>query len=181
VARRAKTPTAAAALLADTVRAALGRVEEFGLSIFGEARSLLQTELRNRRDAEARLARATTRRIETARAALVAAARQLGQGARRDLEGERRRVGEAARGLAPRVARALAIEGERVTARARRLHLLDPRRVIERGYAILRDDGGHVVVAAAQAPRGARVIAELRTGRLGLVSEGANDEQGEGR
>jgi exodeoxyribonuclease VII large subunit len=90
-------------------------------------------------------------------------------------------VRDAARGLAPRVARALALEAERVGARARRLHLLDPRRVVERGYAIVRGADGRVVVAAAQAPRGARVTAELRTGRLGLVSEGANDEQGEGR
>ena len=176
VARRAKTPTAAAAFLVDSVRAALVRVEEAGLAIFDETRSLLETETRNRRDAAHRLARATTRRIEAARAALSAAARQLGQGARLDLEGETLRMKEAVRGLAPRVARALAIEGERVVARARRLHLLDPRRVVERGYAIVRLASGRVVVDAATAPPGTRVTAELKTGTLGLLSEGANDD-----
>jgi exodeoxyribonuclease VII large subunit len=176
VARRAKTPTAAAALLVDTVRAALLRVEETGLAIFDEARSLLDTESRNRRDAAQRLAAATTRLIETARAALAASARQLGQGARRDLAAESLRMTLAARGLAPRVTRAVALEGERVAARARRLHLLDPRRVVERGYAIVRTADGRVVVDAASAPKGARLTAELKTGRLGLVSEGANDE-----
>lgn len=176
VARRAKTPTAAAALLVDAVRASLRRVEELGGSILGEAQALLDTEKRNRRDATQRLARATTRRIEASRAALTASARQLGQGARRDLAGETRRVTDAAGGLAPRVTRALAQEGERVAVRARRLYLLDPRRVVERGYAILRGVDGRVVVDPAQAAAGARLTAELRSGRLQLVSKGANDE-----
>ena len=176
VARRAKTPTAAAAFLVDAVAAAWRHVEELRSSIVEEARALLDTEKRNRRDATQRLARATTRRIEASRAALHAAARQLGQGARRDLEGASSRVKDAARGLAPRVTRALAQEDERVAARARRLHLLDPRRVVERGYAILRGANGRVIVEPAQAEAGARVTAELRKGKLRLVSEGANDD-----
>jgi exodeoxyribonuclease VII large subunit len=176
VARRAKTPTAAAQFLVDAVRSSLRRVDELGSSIFVEALSLLDTEKRNRREAASRLARATTRRIETSRASLQAAARQLGQGARRDLAGETHRVSDAARGVAPRVTRLLALGDERLVARARRLHLLDPRRVIERGYAILRGADGRVVVDPSQAPYGARVKAELRAGRLGLVSEGVNDE-----
>lgn len=176
VARRAKTPTAAAMILVDAVRQALRRAEDFGASILEETRSLLETEKRNRRDTARRLARATMRRIETSRAALTAAWRQLGQGARRDLDGETRRVRDAARSLTPRVSRAIALFGERADARARRLHLLHPRRVVERGYAILRGGDGRVVVDPAQAPRGARVTAELRTGRLSLLSDGANDE-----
>jgi len=176
VARRAKTPTAAAALLVETVRAWERRIEDMLASVFAEARSLLDTEAANRRDAARRLARATTRRIEVARAALHAAARQLGQGARRDLSAERRRIHDAAFAFAPRVARAFALEGERGVARARRLHLLDPRRVVERGYSILRAPDGRVIVDAAQAAAGTRVRAELKTGRLGLLSEGACDE-----
>jgi len=176
VARRAKTPTAAAAMIVESVRLALRRVEESLAGIFAEARSLLDTEGRNRRDAARRLARATMRRIEAARAALHAAARQLGQGARRDLAGELRRVTEGGRGLAPRAARAVALEGERLAARARRLYLVDPRRVVERGYAILRTPGGRVVVDAGTVEAGARVTAELKTGRLRLVSEGKSDE-----
>jgi exodeoxyribonuclease VII large subunit len=176
VARRAKTPTAAAAILVDAVRASWNRVEELTGSIFEEARALLDAEKRERADGAHRLARAATRRIETSRALLRASARQLGQGARRDLAAAKQRAADAAQGLGPRVARALALEDERVGLRSRRLHLLDPRRVIERGYAILRGADGRVVVAASQAQAGARVTAELRTGRLGLVVEGANDE-----
>jgi exodeoxyribonuclease VII large subunit len=176
VARRAKTPTAAASLLVERVGLALRRVEETGVTILDEARSLLATESRNRRDAALRLARATVRCVESARAALHAAARQLGQGARRDLAAEGRRVRDAAAGLAPRAARAASLEGERLAARMRRLHLVDPRRVVERGYAVLRGETGRVVVDAAQAPQGARVTAELRSGTIVLTSEGATHD-----
>jgi exodeoxyribonuclease VII large subunit len=54
--------------------------------------------------------------------------------------------------------------------------LLDPRRVVERGYAILRGADGRIVVDAAQTSTGARVTAELKIGRLGLVVEGTNDD-----
>lgn len=176
VARRAKTPTAAAAFFVDAVRSALQRVEEAVRSIFDEAVTLLTTERRNRRDTAQRLARATTRSIETSRAQLSAIARQVGQGARRDLAAEARRVREALHAIAPRATRALTQEAERVALRARRLYLLDPRRVVERGYAILRGADGRIVVDAAQTSTGARVTAELKIGRLGLVVEGTNDD-----
>jgi exodeoxyribonuclease VII large subunit len=160
----------------DTVTAALRRIEELRVAIFDEAYSLLATETRNHRDAARRLARSVTRLIETARALIRASVRQLGQGARRDLAVERARVGEAARAFAPRLARAFALAREREDGRARRLQLVDPRRVVERGYAILRATDGRVIVDAAQARAGARVTAELKTGRLGVVSEGVRDE-----
>jgi exodeoxyribonuclease VII large subunit len=176
VARRAKTPTAAAAILVDAVRSSWSRVEGLAASIFEEARALLDSEKRERGDGARRLIRAATRRIETSRALLRASARQLGQGARRDLASALRAAFLAARGLGPRVTRALALESERVALRGRRLHLVHPRRVVERGYAILRGADGRVVVEAGQAGAGARVTAELRSGRLGLVVERANDE-----
>jgi exodeoxyribonuclease VII large subunit len=193
VARRAKTPTAAAALLVDAVRASWDRVELASSSIFDEALSLLAAERLHRRDAARRLGRAvrtflevervdlrrrreglvrvTTRCIETSRASLSAAARQLGQGARRDLESENRRALGAAAGLAPRALRAIALAAERMDGRMRRLHLVDPRRVVERGYAIVRTGSGRVVVDAACAPPGSRVTAELKSGSLNLRSE----------
>jgi len=195
VARRAKTPTAAALLLVEAVRDALRRVEDDGRAILEEARALLETETLHRRDGMRRLARAvrayldvervelrrrreglsraTTRRIEAARAMLTASARQLGQGVRRDLAGEQQRIDDGARQLGPRAMRSLAQESERAQARGRRLHLLDPRRVVERGYAIVRTAGGRVLTDAAAAPRGTKLSAELRSGRVGLVSEGS--------
>ena len=200
VARRAKTPTAAAAFLVDTVTQALARIEDAGASVLQEANLLIDAEKLHRRDAAARLARAvrafldvervelrrrrdgisraTTRRIESSRASLIAAARQLGQGARRDLHDEGRRMDEASRNVGPKALRAFRLEAERMDTRARRLHLVDPRRVVERGYAIVRSQAGRVVTDPSQAARGTRLTAELKSGRLGLVSDGP---AGEGR
>jgi exodeoxyribonuclease VII large subunit len=172
VARHAKTPTAAAAMLVERVEAALDRIEIAGRAVLDHAASLLEEARLARLDAVARLARASSRHVESSRIGLLAAARQLGQAARRDLASERGRVAAAATMLAPRAGRALAFDLERLDARARRLHLVHPRRVVERGYAILRGENGRVVDDPAAAPRGARVTAELRAGRLSLVAEG---------
>jgi len=203
VARRAKTPTAAAALLVARVREALDRVDELGGAILRSAGSILDVEQRHRRDAarrlvlavrafldvesveirqhRARLARAAERRISVARVALLAGARQVGLAARRDLASERRRTGDISRALGPRALRGTALETERTQGRERRLYLVDPRRVVERGYAILRKGEGPVVSDAAAAPAGTRLTAELRSGRLALVSEGPEPSTRKGR
>jgi exodeoxyribonuclease VII large subunit len=49
---------------------------------------------------------------------------------------------------------------------------VDPRRVVERGYAILRLADGRALVDAEAAPAGSAVDAELRRGALRLRSEG---------
>jgi exodeoxyribonuclease VII large subunit len=172
VARRAKTPTAAAALLVERVEAALDRIEVAGRSVVDGALSLLDEAKLARLDAVARLVRASGRRIDASRITLLSGARQLGQAARRDLAAERGRIAAAASALAPRTGRLAAIVRERLEARARRLHLVHPRRVVERGYAILRGPGGRVVDDAAAVPRGAKLTAELRAGLLGLIVEG---------
>jgi exodeoxyribonuclease VII large subunit len=172
VARRAKTPTAAAALLVERVELALDRIEVAGRAVLDGAASILGEARAARREAVLRLVRSSRRHVEAARIGLLAAARQLGQAARRDLAGERARVDTASAALRPRTTRLLALEGERLDARSRRLHLVHPRRVVERGYAILRGGDGRVVDDAARVARGTRVTAELRAGRLGLIAEG---------
>jgi exodeoxyribonuclease VII large subunit len=74
--------------------------------------------------------------------------------------------------VGPRSVKRLGRERERLDDRARRLSLVHPRRVIDRGYAILRLGGGGLLTRPQQAPAGSRVLAELRGGRLGLLSEG---------
>lgn len=172
VARRAKTPTAAAALLVQRVEAALDRIEIAGRATMEGALALLEEARIARLEAVVRLVRASERRIESSRVTLLAGVRQLGQAARRDLAAERGRVAAATAALAPRVGRQAAMERERLEARARRLHLVHPRRVVERGYAILRGADGRVVDDAASVRRGAKVTAELRAGTLGLIAEG---------
>jgi exodeoxyribonuclease VII large subunit len=114
------------------------------------------------------------------RAWLDAAARQLLQGARRDVVGARRRVRDLIAGLGPAVARQLSLQAERNDARERRLRLADPRRVLERGYAIVRGPEGRVLYDPAQAPAGTGLTAELRDGGLRLRSEGPREDEDSG-
>jgi len=154
------------------VEAALDRIEIAGRATMEGALALLEEARIARLEAVVRLVRASERRIESSRVTLLAGVRQLGQAARRDLAAERGRVAAATAALAPRVGRQAAMERERLEARARRLHLVHPRRVVERGYAILRGADGRVVDDAASVRRGAKVTAELRAGTLGLIAEG---------
>jgi exodeoxyribonuclease VII large subunit len=94
------------------------------------------------------------------------------QGARRDLAVATDRVNQLAAALEPGSRRGLAHELERTEARYRRLFLVDPRRVVERGYSILRQADGTVLVDADAAPAGTPVSAELKRGRLRLRSVG---------
>jgi exodeoxyribonuclease VII large subunit len=112
------------------------------------------------------------------RAFLDAARRTVSQGARRDIAAARDRLDAHARALRPRASAALGRESERNDARDRRLHLVDPRRVLERGYSILRVEGAGVLTDAAAAPAGTIVRAELKRGRLSLRSAGAAGGRG---
>lgn len=200
VARRAKTPTAAAQMVVARVDEARDRVEEAGrgildgaasllaetarlhaersLRIGRGARGLLATAARDLARAVLELPRTALRSLDAATLALRQASRQLSLGARRDVAVSARRLRESAISLAPRAGRRFALESERMEARARRLALSDPGRVVDRGYAILRGPGGRVVTDPTAAPAGARLTARLRKGTLGLVSEGPAREEG---
>lgn len=222
VGRRAKTPTAAAALLVDAVQRSLDGVEvcganvlslatarisearrrgeEWGRRLLLAARGLLERErdalghrsLRAGSGARALLSAASQRLAGWARdvpracsvllarrhEVLDAARRAISQGARRDLASAGQRIDAGAALLGPRAGRVLAREDERASARDRRLALIHPRRVLERGYAILRVDGRGVVNSAGSAPAGTTVRAELRQGSLRLRSEGPDDRGG---
>jgi exodeoxyribonuclease VII large subunit len=195
VARRAKTPTAAAQMVVARVQEALDRVNDAVATITDLAADAIAVEKRAAAERGLRLARAArhlldrehaaldragrdvprgaVRLLDRAAAALEQGVRQLVQGTRRDLATARRRIDERAGSIVPRAARATALAGERLEARARRLHLVDPRRVVERGYAVLRRSEGGVVTDAAAAPKGSVLTAELRQGILRLLSEGS--------
>jgi exodeoxyribonuclease VII large subunit len=219
VARRAKTPTAAAGLLVDHLRATNERTERTGSTILDRAKRSIRDARTDASERERRLAREVRFRLDRARAeigdfrsrgaraargAILHAARGLARlarsvpraarirvaanatdlervarhllaGARRDVSESGVKIGGASDRLVPAVSRVIEHESERLTARERRLRLGDPRRVVERGYAILRGSGG-VVTAPAHAPEGAEITAELRDGRLKLRSEGTESD-----
>jgi exodeoxyribonuclease VII large subunit len=106
------------------------------------------------------------------------ARRAVTQAARRDLAAVARRLEELLRAVGPAARRRIERETERTGARSRRLELVDPRRVLDRGYAILRTGDRRVLTAAELAPAGTRLTAQLRRGGLKLRSEGPTVEEG---
>jgi exodeoxyribonuclease VII large subunit len=197
VGRRAKTPTAAAALLVECVRGGHAALEQRGREIVRGAAERLRAAERTGSELARRVASSTRvllqsatvdatrsreRTVRSARSVLAAARRRLDQrgddlirSARRDAATARLALRESASALASAPFRFLARERERDHARARRVRLADPRSVIERGYAVLRGGDGRVVTRPEAAPPGAALIAELRGGPLRLRSEGTGE------
>ena len=120
--------------------------------------------------------RSASLHVRTRRLVLSGTLRAVGKAAARDLATVRGSLRQQARLLAPRSARLLSREQQNAESYERRLRLIDPRRVIERGYAILRLDDGTVLTRASRAPAGTAVQAELRRGSLRLRSEGEGDD-----
>ncbi|HDN19689.1 MAG TPA: hypothetical protein ENF46_01160, partial [Candidatus Acetothermia bacterium] len=129
-----------------------------------------------------RLSQALPRAVGTAlggqRQYLLQVQGRLRRSARRELDEAWERVTKAAQLTRPRALALLLREKERLEARENRLHALDPRRVVERGFAILRLREGKVVTDPAQAPPGTRLRAEIKRGVLKLLSEGGEESHG---
>ena len=216
VARRAKTPTAAAGRLVQVVRDSVERVERTGREILGGAATSLGDETLCGARRARRLVLATRHLLERERAHLDQSSRRASLGARglisvahqslrrwtslvpraATLHLERRhlRVDTTVRSIAssarqqvsgagrdlrritaqigPRADRAANRERIGLDAREHRLRLVDPRRVVERGYSILRSDGGRIVTDADAVGVGESIEAELRRGRLRLTATG---------
>jgi exodeoxyribonuclease VII large subunit len=169
---RTKTPTAAARLLVDRVQTAMNEIDERLLAVLDRSRQILRSASSDLTHRAARVSRGATSAMESNAAHLREAVHRLRRGVRRDIAQASRRIDDLATRLGPRSARELALEAERLDDRQRRLHLLDPQRVLARGYALLYLPTGKVLTDAHHAPRGTVVTAELRQGVLQLRSEG---------
>ncbi len=192
VARSCKTPTAAAGLLVERVTETLLRVEQCGETItalaarrLGDARS--QAHQRGRRlvaiarslvavagrdlDADGRrLSRGAEQLLSRHRERMARLGPALARSADRSLHIEQARLDELPRRLSRRVAAQAERERERSEGRARRLHLVDPARVLERGYAVLRHTATRRVVRSTRdAGPGDAVHAQVADGTLRLT------------
>ena len=74
--------------------------------------------------------------------------------------------------FAKKMQRHLDALGQRLERAVLRLQLLDPQRVLRRGYALLTDAQGSVVHSVQQAPPGARLQARLADGEVELTVSG---------
>lgn len=82
---------------------------------------------------------------------------------------EQNRVQRAAHDLGQAVTRGFERRHLHLQHAQARLQLLDPRLVLQRGYALLTDEHGHVLTQADQVQPGQAVHAELSQGRLHMT------------
>lgn len=166
VARSCKTPTAAAGLLVEHAARALERIEDAGGAILELAAGSIDRQRLESEERAARLAGVARHRLALAQGRLDQVERQVRSSARVALRAERERLAVSVHRIPREARRCLELGSERLASRHRRLTLVDPRRVVERGYAILRRDNRSVLVNAAQAEPGEPLVAELKHGRL---------------
>lgn len=188
IALSVKTPTAAAGWLIDAweeTHAELvdrsARLRAAAHELLREARNDLSRsglELRNvvsrRLDAErSRLSTCCKQLRRSSESLLVARDRQLREASRRIGLGVRN-YSAAQRTSLDRVSERIGAAAERRIERARaklstaeaRQRLLDPARVLQRGFALFRDASGRIVTDAAQVGAGDTATVQLRDGRV---------------
>ncbi|NIM00545.1 MAG: exodeoxyribonuclease VII large subunit [Acidobacteria bacterium] len=171
VARSCKTPTAAAGFLVECANRALHRTEETAREILASAADSIAQRRRESEDRARRLAGTVRHRLELERSRLEQFRRQARSSVQAALQKARERVAVSTQRIPRESRRLLELGRERLTSRQRRLVLVDPRRVVERGYAIVRRADRSVLVDAARADSGETLIAELKHGRLRVTAD----------
>jgi len=186
---RAPTPTAAA-VAASADREALGAevaglrrrlardaqriVERRGETVAGLARRLARDMRRivetraQRLDSVSRRLLTPAQRLARDRERLLQAARRLRRAAA-NVDGQRREVQRARERLNAALARGADLRARRLAAARTALVHLDPTQVLARGYAIVRDANGHVVLASRTLATGDALDIAFSEGGAGVT------------
>lgn len=198
IAHSVKTPTAAAELLVEHARNYQEAVEDTMLEIADRAMRIVRDETRELRGraqslgqivraslagersrliaARQRIQRGTSQRTREATREIERSARGLERGVFHRIERERLRIASGVARLQSDVRHRLEREAEGVTVRAARVQAMDPRRVLKRGYAILRDASGKAVRSARDQMVGASLEASLADGELRVKIEAVDSD-----
>jgi exodeoxyribonuclease VII large subunit len=127
----------------------------------------LQDRAQRLDELDGRLRHAAAMRLQAQRAALELAARRLARVAPSlRLPAERRHLDAVASLLRTRMAGLLRERRAQLERSRALLHNLNPEAVLARGYAVVRDAAGNILVDAAQVAAGSVVDARLARGRL---------------
>lgn len=165
---RAPTPTAAAELVSEPQGVWLGALGLMAGRMQDAAVRQLDAHGQRVDQAAARMGRPSGL-VTRQQLRLSQYAHRLRHGAVTALE-RRRQVVYTLQGAFPRgMGATLDRTGQRLHRAQLRLELLDPRLVLQRGYAWLSDEGGHAITSAAQAQPGQAVRATLADGEVDLT------------
>ena len=168
---RAPTPTAAAELCAPTQAARLAELDHWGERLQRATVRELDTRAQRLDRLADRLGRPTGW-LQRQRDGLVQLQSRLRHGLWWQTQRHRDRSLALERALPTALAQHLERQRQRLARVEARLGALDPRLVLERGYAWLSDDNGQALTRAAQALPGQGLTATLADGQLPLVVRG---------
>ena len=128
--------------------------------------------------AQARLLQAVRQAMVRSGAALAESAATASFLARGSIREEKRSLERLSLQLAERSKRALGLEKERLVASGREIGAQDPRRLLGRGFAILRRaDDRHVITGIHGTEAGESISVELRDGELDALVETVREKQ----
>lgn len=170
---RAETPSAAAELISSHYLAAIERVDRFR-EILRDRLERVCDQARDRLDHAASRLRLLSPlavvehhhlRLDDLRNRLAGALRESTQLRRERLGGVRARL------LATAPAKRIQQESHRLLALWKRLESASPRSVLQRGYAIVRDETGKPVTGAAAIHPGQPLTTEFRDGKVQVRAE----------
>ncbi len=161
-----KTPTACAAALVDAVRRHLTATEQAWAAIETAARRTLDGTVARLDDRARRIGRRTHAAVDRADDRLTARGGQLRRAAPLVLDRAGTDLDRAVDRLARRPGQLLAAEDRHLTSLAARVDLLDPARLLARGWSITTTPDGHTVRSPADAPVGTVVHTRVAGGHL---------------
>jgi exodeoxyribonuclease VII large subunit len=165
---RAPTPTAAAELVAQPRDVWLGALDALSQTLQDAAWRRIDTQSQRLDQLASRLGRPSGL-VARQQLRLGQLAHRLRYGVRAALERQRQGVTALQAAVPQRVAMRLSRSQERLQRAELRLGLLDPRLVLQRGYAWLSDDAGHAVTRAAQTAPGQSLRATLADGEVEMT------------
>jgi len=164
---RAPTPTAAAEMCAVPQAELLSNLQLWGSALQTIAHRQLDTQEQRLDRAQARLGR-PSEGLSSEKMQLLRLQQRLGQAVQTRTQRCHNELATLASGLARGVQQTPATARERLHRAALRLELLDPKLVLQRGFAWLSDADGHAVTSVAQTTEGQALQATLADGVVDL-------------
>tara|TARA_R110002072_G_scaffold4174_2_gene29433 strand:- start:19099 stop:20775 length:1677 start_codon:yes stop_codon:yes gene_type:complete len=144
IAHSEKTPTAVAEFLVRGIESAREDVQERGVRLADAVADLLADEKNRLRELTRSIARATTERVQAANRRLAIAGRELANQTTLRLAHERSGLRQTAMRLTHSSLRLCERKNTALQQCETRRRLLDPVRVLQRGFAIVRGDDGRI-------------------------------------
>jgi len=168
---RAPTPTAAAELCAPAREQRMGELEYLQERLSSTSLGIVDQHGQRLDRLAQRLGRPSTR-LHTSQQQLTRLQHRLHSGVLLATQQQRSHLQSLRTALPLAVQRALERQQIRLRRGEEALGMLDPRLVLQRGYAFLSNDEGQALTSTAQASPGQAVRATLADGELGLHVDG---------